>query len=363
MPARMALMPVSGSALPSKGRITMISTFLLISVSTWLICWLTSLVPSTASSVTSSYLAAWLLALAVMAPIQPWSAWGAEKPMTSAFPFLSLPPPVLTFAAWLPFAASGSSLLLVQPASTAPAPRAPAPIRKPRRARVVGVWGMVCPPELSGTIAVRAHEPDPGAAEPRSGARRRVTVVGSRAGPSTGVPLGGCLPTGPALQQHGGDDDQALRDVLDLGRQVVEDEDVGDGREAQHAKERADDRAASTAQQRAADDDGGDGVELVQVAVGARPGGRAGDEHDGGDAAAQPGEHVQQGGVPAYVDAGEAGGLGVAADGERAPAEGRAVEQHPACSDDDGQHHDEERDPQDVGRRDLLDGRRLHDLG
>ena len=34
----------------------MMSTLLLISVSTWLICWLTSLVPSTASSVTSEYL-------------------------------------------------------------------------------------------------------------------------------------------------------------------------------------------------------------------------------------------------------------------------------------------------------------------
>ena len=53
MPARIDLIPVSVNAFPSNGRITMMSTFLLISVSTWLICWLTSLVPSTASRVTS----------------------------------------------------------------------------------------------------------------------------------------------------------------------------------------------------------------------------------------------------------------------------------------------------------------------
>ena len=64
----------------------MTSTFLLIRVSTWLICWLTSLVPSTASRVTSGYFAAWLLALDVMAPIQPWSASGAEKPIVIALP-------------------------------------------------------------------------------------------------------------------------------------------------------------------------------------------------------------------------------------------------------------------------------------
>ena len=54
------------------------------------------------------------------------------------------------------------------------------------------------------------------------------------------------------------------------------------------------------------------------------------DEHDGGDAAAQPGQRVEQHGVPPHVDAGQPGRLGVAADGDGAPAEGGAVEQHPA---------------------------------
>ena len=53
-------------------------------------------------------------------------------------------------------------------------------------------------------------------------------------------------------------------------------------------------------------------------------------QHDGGDAAAQAGQRVEQHGVPAHVDAGQPGRLGVAADGDRAAAERGAVEQHPA---------------------------------
>ena len=136
MPAFMALSPVSVSALPSNGRMTMTSTPLLMSVSTWLICWLTSLVPSTASRVTSEYSPAVLLALVVMAPIQPWSASGAEKPMVIASPGVSLPLPVPVsvepdvVAAALVAAASSLSLL-VQPARATPAPIAPAPEQEP----------------------------------------------------------------------------------------------------------------------------------------------------------------------------------------------------------------------------------------
>jgi hypothetical protein len=74
------------SAWPSNGRITSALTFWLISVSTWLICWLTSLLPSTAFSVTSSYCSACALAFVVMAAIQPWSAAGAEKPIVTSLP-------------------------------------------------------------------------------------------------------------------------------------------------------------------------------------------------------------------------------------------------------------------------------------
>src|ERR687885_70370 len=63
------------------------------SVCTWLICSLTSVpLPETASSLTSLYFCASDFALAVMAPIQPWSAAGPEKPMVICLPGASLPP-------------------------------------------------------------------------------------------------------------------------------------------------------------------------------------------------------------------------------------------------------------------------------
>src|SRR6185312_14668342 len=165
------------------------------------------------------------------------------------------------------------------------------------------------------------------------------------------------------LQQHGGDDDEALGDVLDLGRQVVEDEQVGDRGEHQHAEDRTDQRAAAAGEQRASDDDRGDRVQLVQVAVGAGAGGRPGHDHHRGDAAAQPRDHVEQGGVPADVDAGEAGRLGVAADGERSAAERAAVEHQPADHDDGGEDVDQQRDAEHVGGGDVVDRGHRDQLG
>src|SRR3954468_7639575 len=93
---------------------------------------------ATARNSTSEYAAACALALLVMAAIQPWSAAGAEKPMTTFCPGaafgLASPPPVLIWEL-LP----GS--LLVQPASTAPAPRA-APLRRSRRRSRTDMGGL-----------------------------------------------------------------------------------------------------------------------------------------------------------------------------------------------------------------------------
>src|SRR3954468_14473767 len=130
MPAVCALMAISVSAFPSKGRITRVSTFLSITVWNWLLCWLTSLLPSTACSVTSLCLAAWSLALVVMAAIQPWSAAGAEKPMVTALPGVPLP---LAAALAEAVVADDAALLLVHAVRAAPAPRAPAPKSRPRR--------------------------------------------------------------------------------------------------------------------------------------------------------------------------------------------------------------------------------------
>src|SRR3954469_8557789 len=134
MPAVCALSAISVSALPSNGRMTSASTFLSISVWTWLICWLTSLLPSTACSVTSLCLAAWFLALVVMAAIQPWSAAGAEKPMVTALPGVSLP--LGAAAAAEDVVVDDAALLLVHAVRAAPAPRAPAPRSRPRRPRI-----------------------------------------------------------------------------------------------------------------------------------------------------------------------------------------------------------------------------------
>src|SRR6478752_3987831 len=86
-------------------------------VSTWLIWTDTSLVPSATRSSTSSYLAASVLADSVIEPIQPWSAAGAEKPMTTLSPDSSLEPAgAAAVSPAAPSLPSLPSLLLVQPA-------------------------------------------------------------------------------------------------------------------------------------------------------------------------------------------------------------------------------------------------------
>ena len=92
MPASIALRAIGVIAAPSKGSSTMASTSSLMKVSTWLICTATSLVPSATRSSTSSYFAASFSADSVIEPIQPWSAAGAEKPMTTVSPVSSLEP-------------------------------------------------------------------------------------------------------------------------------------------------------------------------------------------------------------------------------------------------------------------------------
>ena len=61
-------------------------------VSTWLICALTSFVPSATTSFdVGETCPPVALAPLVMAAIHPWSAAGAEKPMVICLPALSLP--------------------------------------------------------------------------------------------------------------------------------------------------------------------------------------------------------------------------------------------------------------------------------
>ena len=176
MPASIALMPVSVSALPSNGRITMTSTFLLIRVSTWLICWLTSLVPSTASRVTSLYFAG--LALGVGRDGADPAVVGLrvpEKPIVIALPGVSLSAAAGLHVARRLRGGVGvrRSLLLVQAVRTAPAPSAPAPTgSRGDRGRWVSVPCRSPPSEWMAPSAVRQCGPNRG---PRGvgGARRR----------------------------------------------------------------------------------------------------------------------------------------------------------------------------------------------
>ena len=98
MPASMAWRATGVIAAPSKGSRTMASTPSLMKVSTWLICRLTSLVPSATCRSMSGYCSARSRTLLVMAAIQPWSAAGAEKPMVTVSPSSSLPPSAATGA-------------------------------------------------------------------------------------------------------------------------------------------------------------------------------------------------------------------------------------------------------------------------
>ena len=111
--------------------------------------------------------------------------------------------------------------------------------------------------------------------------------------------------------------------------------------------------AAAAAEQRAADDHRGDGVELVELAVRRGAGGRAGHDHHGGEAAGQADQDVEVHRLALHLDAGEPGGLGVAADREGAAAEGGAVEQDPADDRDEREDDDEHRDPEDAAAEEV----------
>src|SRR4051794_10476526 len=310
MSASIARRPRLVSWLPSLGRMTSALTFWLISVSTAAICCATSLVGFTGAKVTSGYCSACAFALFAMAAIQPWSAAGAEKPMVTGAPGVALSPAAAPTLAPEPL--DGASLL-VQAATVAAAPT-PSAARKPRRPRPPGS---------------------------RDSDMALALLRGRRPG------SGGGRAPGAGLDQHRDDDDRALGDVLDLDGEVVQHEQVGDHGEHQDAEDRADQGPATAGEQGAADDHGGDRVELVERAVGARA--RRGErgDHDRGDAAAEARHHVEQDGVPPHVHTGQPRGLGVATDRERPAAEGGAVEHDPADGDDHGEDVDEQRDAED----------------
>src|SRR4051812_13836421 len=127
MPASIAFRATGVIAAPSKGSSTMASTLSLMKVSTWLIWTDTSLVPSATFRSTSSYFAASFLADSVIEPIHPWSAAGAENPMTTLSPDSSLAPAGAAAGLWSSLPSPLESLL-VQAASDRTARPATRPV-------------------------------------------------------------------------------------------------------------------------------------------------------------------------------------------------------------------------------------------
>src|SRR3954454_9060431 len=138
IPACCACRATAVSCLPSYGSMTMTSTFLAIRVWMAAIWAATSLVACTGCRLTSEYLADSVTAFLAMAPVQPWSAAGEEKPIVTVFPGVSLPlvPPLPAAAAAALVVGDDALLdLLLQAVSAAAAPSPVAPNRNPRRAR------------------------------------------------------------------------------------------------------------------------------------------------------------------------------------------------------------------------------------
>lgn len=127
MPALIASRPTWVRALPSAGRTTRTSTFLLMRVLTWPIWAAVSLEPSVISRVTSEYVSARDLAFTLIALSQPWSACGPAKPMVTALPGLS------SAGALFPAGSVFLGSLLVQAVRSAPAETAAVPNSSPLR--------------------------------------------------------------------------------------------------------------------------------------------------------------------------------------------------------------------------------------
>ena len=120
MPASIALVATSVSASPSVGSSTIASTLSLMKVSTWLICWLASLVPSALLSSTSSYFLASASAELVdrgQPAVVGRRAGEADDDLLAGLVVVAARPLLAALRRLEP--SSGS--LLVQPASSAPA--------------------------------------------------------------------------------------------------------------------------------------------------------------------------------------------------------------------------------------------------
>src|SRR5690606_28570847 len=212
IPASIAFVATSVSAAPSNGRSTIASTPSLMKPSIWLIWTLTSFVPSATRSSTSSYFSASASAALVMAPIQPWSAAGAEKPMTIGSPGASLsetawlepPPPSLPSAVFSVVGVFDEHAVVIRATEAAETVASVMRRRRVVRADMGSPSMLSCGEELRGELWGYG----PGGRGTVGGATNRVAAL---RGP----------PRQALLEQHGADDDRALGDLLDRAVDVV----------------------------------------------------------------------------------------------------------------------------------------------
>src|SRR5690606_33628754 len=176
--------------------------------------------------------------------------------------------------------------------------------------------------------------PGPGAAA--SSSSRGLRLLGAH------DPQPGLQPGAHDVELDGDDDGGPERDVLPAALDVHEVEAVLDDAEDERADEGADHGAAATEEARPADDDGGDGGELQEVAGRGVGGVRLAGDDDGRRAGAHAAEDVDGDEHPVHGHADAPGGLAVAADGVDPLPPGDPPQEH---VDDDGEDGDEDHGP------------------
>src|SRR5512133_1106720 len=182
----------------------------------------------------------------------------------------------------------------------------------------------------------------------------------SRAGFSGSAAGGGLAVPRDRVERHRGEQDRPGRDVLDPVGRADKVGAVADHPDDQAAEERPADPAAAAEEADAADHSRRDRVEQERAAAeGQVDRVQAGREDDTAQAGTGAGDREAEDADQLHVDAGTAGGLGVATHGVDVPAEGRSARE--VREEHDHEHHDQP--DQRHAARVVADGDRAEDQG
>ena len=249
MPARSAFWATGVSAAPSWGSTTSTSGFSAMACSICCACESASAASSSSNS-TSSYFSAAALAFFEIAPSQPWSVGGTLAMIVTVLPDPPVEPPVSA------------------PPSAGAVDRDGLGVARRRRQRR---RGRARPRATIVMESLQRHACAPPRVwiEPRI--QYRASGLWSRTAPSTIAPLMTCWTSV-----------ERFSCVMRLKMSA----------KVRTPEEGPDDRRPAAGEAGAADDDGADGVELVEVAADRRGAAEARAEQDRGDAGEQAGQHV-----------------------------------------------------------------------